>query len=333
MLLDRTRFIVQRDKISDNVRGNGKVNNPGTPTFDQLRIFLTIVDTGGFAAAGRKLNRAVSVISYGIANLETQLGLTLFDREGTKKPQLTVAGRALLAEVRSISHGIDGLRAKVKGLLDGLEAEVNLAVDVMLPAERLGKVLRAFAKEFPTVQLRLHAEALGAITAMVLDRQAVIGLSGPLFAGVEGIESMAAGSVPMVPVAAPDHPLGRMDAILPGAGRDYTQLVLTDRSRFTEGQDFSVSSPKTWRLADLGAKHALLREGIGWGNMPLPMIQPDLVAGTLVRLAMPDHSGGTYRFAGIWRRDTPPGPAASWLLEQLVALGTQDRELEGMGDV
>jgi DNA-binding transcriptional LysR family regulator len=333
MLLDRTRFIVQRDKISDNVRGNGKVNNPGTPTFDQLRIFLTIVDTGSFAAAGRKLNRAVSVISYGIANLETQLGLTLFDREGTKKPQLTVAGRALLAEVRSISHGIDGLRAKVKGLLDGLEAEVNLAVDVMLPAERLGKVLRAFAKEFPTVQLRLHAEALGAITAMVLDRQAVIGLSGPLFAGVEGIESMAAGSVPMVPVAAPDHPLGRMEAILPGAGRDYTQLVLTDRSRFTEGQDFSVSSPKTWRLADLGAKHALLREGIGWGNMPLPMIQPDLVAGTLVRLAMPDHSGGTYRFAGIWRRDTPPGPAASWLLEQLVALGTQDRELEGMGDV
>lgn len=309
------------------------MNNPGTPTFDQLRIFLTIVDTGSFAAAGRKLNRAVSVISYGIANLEAQLGVLLFEREGTRKPQLTVAGRALLAEARSIAHGMDGLRAKVKGLLDGLEAEVNLAVDVMLPAERLGKVLRAFAREFPTVQLRLHAEALGAIVAMVLDRGAVIGLSGPLSAGVEGIESMAAGLVPMVPVAAPDHPLGRMEAIAPGAGRDYTQLVLTDRSRFTEGRDFSVSSPKTWRLADLGAKHALLREGIGWGNMPLPMIEADLVAGTLVRLAMPDHPGGTYRFAGIWRRDTPPGPAASWLIEQFVALGADDREAAGMSDV
>ena len=176
------------------------MNNPGTPTFDQLRIFLTIVDTGSFAAAGRKLNRAVSVISYGIANLEAQLGVLLFEREGTRKPQLTVAGRALLAEARSIAHGMDGLRAKVKGLLDGLEAEVNLAVDVMLPAERLGKVLRAFAKEFPTVQLRLHAEALGAIVAMVLDRGAVIGISGPLSAGVEGIESMSAGLVPMVPV-------------------------------------------------------------------------------------------------------------------------------------
>ena len=309
------------------------MNRPGTPTFDQLRIFLTIVDTGSFAAAGRRLNRAVSVISYGIANLEAQLGLILFEREGTRKPTLTVAGRALLAEARSISHGMDGLRAKVKGLLDGLEAEVDFAVDVMLPSERLGKVLRAFAAEFPTVQLRLHVEALGAITAMVLDRRAVVGLSGPLAAGVDGVECVAAGSVPMVPVAAPDHPLGRMERIPPGAGRDYTQLVLTDRSHFTEGQDYSVMSPKTWRLADLGAKHALLREGIGWGNMPLPMIEPDLIDGSLIRLAMPDHTGGMYRFAGVWRRDTPPGPAASWLLDQFVALGQNDKALEGMGDV
>ena len=90
------------------------------PTFDQLRIFLAVVETGSFAGAGRKLNRAVSVISYGVANLEAQLGLSLFDREGTRRSKLTVAGRAVLAEARAVSQGIDGLRAKVKGLLDGL---------------------------------------------------------------------------------------------------------------------------------------------------------------------------------------------------------------------
>jgi len=309
------------------------VSTPGTPTYDQLRIFLAVVDSGSFAAAGRRLHRAVSVISYGIANLEAQLGLPLFEREGTRKPQLTTAGRALLAEARAVADGMDGLRARVKGLLDGLEAEVDLAVDVMLPAERLAKVLRAFAVHYPTVQLRLHVEALGAVTAMVLEGSAAIGLSGPLFAGVEGIESIAACSVPMVPVAAPDHPLGRMASIPSGAGRDHIQLVLTDRSRFTEGRDYSVISPKTWRLADLGAKHALLREGIGWGNMPLPMVQPDFVAGTLVRLAMPDNPGGAYRFAGIWRRDAPPGPAAAWLLDQFVALGQEDRDLNAMADI
>jgi DNA-binding transcriptional LysR family regulator len=309
------------------------VSNPGTPTLDQLSIFLTIVETGSFAGAGRRLNRAVSVISYGIANLEAQLGLLLFEREGTRRPKLTVEGRALLAEAKMIAQGVDGLRAKVKGMLDGLEAEVHLAVDVMLPADRLGLVLREFADTFPTVQLRLHVEALGAISALVLDREAVVGISGPLAAGVEGIDCRSAGSVPMVPVAAPDHPLGRMARVEPGAGRDHTQLVLSDRSRFTEGRDFSVSSPKTWRLADLGAKHQLLRQGIGWGNMPLPMIEADLVSGTLVRLAMPDHVGGTYRFAGIWRRDAPPGPAATWLLDRFVELGTADVEMEGLGDV
>lgn len=309
------------------------MSNPGTPTLDQLRIFLAIVDTGSFAAAGRKLNRAVSVISYGIANLEAQLGVLLFEREGTRKPQLTTAGRAVLSEARGVAEGIDGLRAKVKGLLDGLEAEVDLAVDVMFPAESLGVILRAFAAEFPTVQLRLHVEALGAITSMVLDGTAVIGLSGPLFAGVGGLESVSVGSVAMVPVAAPDHPLGRMDPILPGAGREYTQLVLSDRSRFTDGKDFSVMSPKTWRLADLGAKHALLRQGIGWGNMPLPMIEADLVSGTLIRLSMPDHPGGIYRFGGIWRRDTPPGPAAAWLLDRFVAQCELDSDMGELPDI
>ena len=298
-----------------------------------MRIFLAVVDAGSFAAAGRHLNRAVSVISYGVANLESQLGIVLFEREGSRKPVLTSAGRAVLAEARQIAQGFDGLRAKVTGLLEGLEGEVNLAVDVMLPSARLGRILRAFATEFPTVSLRLHVEALGAITSLVLNRTAIIGISGPLASGLEDIERIAAGSVAMVPVAAPDHPLGRMETIAPGAGRNYTQLVLTDRSNSTEGHDFSVLSPKTWRLADLGAKHALLREGIGWGNMPLHMVYADLVAGTLIRLNMPEHSGGIYRFAAVWRRDAPPGPAASWLLNQFVKLGRDDIEEEDAANV
>jgi DNA-binding transcriptional LysR family regulator len=300
------------------------MHNPGTPTFDQLRIFLAVVETGSFAAAGRKLNRAVSVVSYGIANLEAQLGISLFDREGTKKPQLTAAGKAVLAEARTVSLGIDGLRAKVKGLLEGLEAEVSLVVDVMLPAELLGVVLRAFQVQFPTVALRLHVEALGAVAALVLDGRADLGIAGPVAAQIEGLERCVAGFVPLVPVAAPDHPLTRAEKLQPGAAREHVQLVLTDRSLLTRDQDFAVTSPHTWRLADLGAKHALLREGIGWGNMPLPMVEPDLVAGTLVRLQMPDSPGGLYRFSAIHRSDTPPGPAATWLMQRFVELCASD---------
>lgn len=309
------------------------MSGPGVPTFDQLRLFLAVVEAGSFGAAARGLNRAVSVVSYGIANLEAQLGVRLFEREGTRRPVLTEAGRAVLAEAQTVARGMDGLRAKVKGLIDGLEAEVSLAVDVMLPASRLGKVLRAFRAEYPTVALRLHVEALGAVTALVLDGRAGLGLSGPLASDVEGIERVSAGAVQLVPVAAPDHPLASADALPPGAVRDHVQLVLTDRSPISAGRDFAVHSPRTWRLADLGAKHALLREGIGWGNMPLTMVEPDLASGALVRLTLPDDPGGTYRFSAIHRRDAPPGPAASWLLARFVASGAGDRQSAGPPDV
>src|SRR3984957_4123692 len=101
------------------------------PSLDQLAVFLTVVETGSFAAAGRRLGRATSAISYAIATLEQQLGVQVFDRAQSRKPALTEAGAAVLAEARSISAGVDKLRARVKGLREGLEAEITLAVDVM----------------------------------------------------------------------------------------------------------------------------------------------------------------------------------------------------------
>jgi DNA-binding transcriptional LysR family regulator len=288
----------------------------GDPTFDQLHLFLAVVETGSFAAAGRRLGRATSVVSYGIANLESQLGLALFERAGTRRPQLTAAGKAVLAEARSVAEGIDGLKARVLGLRRGLEAEVALAVDVMLPAARLADVLKAFGSAFPTVALRLHVEALGAVAALVLGRTAGLGISGPLAAEAPELERRSIGSIRLIPVAAPGHPLATDKALAPGAARDHVQLVLSDRSSFTQGRDFGVVSARTWRLADLGAKHALLREGVGWGNMPLPMVANDLAAGRLVALALPDYPGEDYRFDAVWRRDAPPGPAAQWLLDR-----------------
>ncbi|WP_433899707.1 LysR family transcriptional regulator [Pseudomonas sp. PSE1(2024)] len=294
------------------------ISDPGTPTLDQLRVFLTVVEIGSFAGAARKLHRATSVISYSIANLEMQLGVTLFDRQTTRKPQLTEAGRTVLAEARTIANGVHGLRAKVKGLLQGLEAEVHVVLDVMLPAERIVDALKAFQEEFPTVALHLHMEALGAVTERVINRNAVIGVSGPMNESIDGLERVGAGNVELIPVAAPNHPLALAEQNAPGAGREFTQLVLSDRSELTKGKEFAVLSNRTWRLADLGAKHMLLREGIGWGNMPTPMIQEDLDSGRLVPLNLPEYTSGKYPFSIIYRSDLPPGPAARWLIERFV---------------
>jgi DNA-binding transcriptional LysR family regulator len=284
---------------------------------DQIAVFLAIVETGSFAAAARRLGRAASVISYAIANLESQLGVTLFARAGTARPQLTDAGRAILSDSRGLAIALDGLLAKARGLTSGLEAEVSFVVDVMLPAKKLVRTLDEFRKKFPTVALRLRAEALGAVTQAVMDGAASFGVSGPLEMASDLLTRGPAGSVKLLAVAAPDHPLALMAGPVSAAtARDHIQLVLTDRSSLTEGRDFGVVAVKSWRLADLGAKHALLLAGMGWGNMPKPMVNEDLKRGRLVELKI-ETPELTYPFHTVYRSDMPPGPAASWLMERL----------------
>ena len=291
----------------------------GAPSLDQLRVFLTVVDEGSFAAAGRRLSRATSAVSYTIGQLERQLGVALFDRARTRKPVLTEAGAALLPKARAVSGGIDDVRATVRGFLEGLEAELALVVDVMLPTCDLMDAVRAFEAKFPTVTLRLHVEALSAVAQLVQAGIAGIGVGGTLHTTRSGLEQIQLGEVEMIPVAAPQHPLARSQPKLPGEARRYRQLILTVRASFAEDHDVGVFGNETWRLADLGAKHALLLAGSGWGLMPEPVVRDDLASRQLVRLELPEVRGGFYQFQAIYRTDSPPGPAATWMIQRFVS--------------
>jgi DNA-binding transcriptional LysR family regulator len=293
--------------------------DPRAPTLDQLQIFLAVVDTGSFAAAARRLGRATSVISYAMTNLEAQLGLPLFARGGTKTPQLTEAGRAVLADARGVDHAVGELLARARGLTSGLEAEVGLVVDVMLPTARFTAALEAFNATYPTVTLRLHVEALGAATQLVLDGRADLGIAGPVATTGSALDTRIIGKVQLIPVAAPHHPLARTARLTMATARKHIQLVLTDRSELTRGQQFGVFAPRQWLLADLGAKHALLRAGLGWGSMPESMVAEDLANGRLKRLPLDAWEGIAYPLLAVHRADRPLGPAACWLRDRLAA--------------
>jgi DNA-binding transcriptional LysR family regulator len=291
---------------------------PGTPTVDQLKVFLTVVEAGSFTAAAKRLGRAVSAVSYTIGQLEQQLGVSLFDREQSRTPRLTEAGSAVLSKARVVAVGIDDLRASVRALLKGIEAEVTLVVDVMLPSARLVDAVQAFEATFPTVTLRLHVEALSAVAQLVRRGGAMIGIGGGLLDIESELELIHVGDVEIIPVAAPNHPLARGRPNASGAARNHRQLVLTVRTPFSEGPDAGIFSADTWRLADLGAKHALLLAGVGWGNMPEPNVRADLAAGRLARLDLPEARNALYPLRALHRTDEPPGPAAAWLIQRFV---------------
>lgn len=288
-------------------------------SMDQLRTFIAAADEGSFSAAGRKLRRAQSVVSQTLANLELQVGFTLFDRSG-RYPKLTEAGRALLADARVVINSMDAFKAKARTLEEGLEPELAVAVDVMYPIAALTEAVRAFHEAFPSMPLHLFVEALGAVMQPVLDGRCRIGIAGQVPEVPADCASEYLLSVHMVTVAAPSHPLAKQAGTVTRVdAANHMQLVLTDRSTLTEGRTFGVLASQTWRLADLGAKHAFLRAGLGWGNMPLPMVEEDLSRGTLVRIELEPYSvtGAWLSMYAIHRKDAPPGPAGRWFIKKL----------------
>src|SRR5947209_4442878 len=288
-------------------------------SLDQLRTFIAAADEGSFSAGGRRLRRAQSVVSQTLANLETQLGVKLFDRS-SRSPVWTKQGVALLAEARAVVGGMDVFKARAKGLSDGLEPELSVVVDVVFPLERLTAAVAAFQEKFPAVPFRLNVEALGAVLQPVIEGRCAFGVMGTLPTAPAQLTREHLLNVGWAFVVSPTHPLASLKAPIPArALAQHRQLVLTDRSELSHGKDFGVFSANTWRLADLGAKHAFLRAGLGWGGMPMGVVEADLANGSLVKIGIEDVPEGhlVMAMSAVFRTDMPPGPAGRWLIERL----------------
>ena len=288
-------------------------------TLDQLRTFIAAADEGSFSAAGRKLRRAQSVISKTLANLEGQFGVKLFDRT-RRRPVLTPQGQVLLAHARTVAGDVDLLKAQAKRLAGGLEPELSIVVEVMFPMAALTAAVTAFHAAFPLTPLRLYVEALGAVIQPVLDGRCTLAIPGALAFVPSQFSQEPLLQVPLVHVTSPRHPLASYGRPIPSSElAKHIQLVLTDRSTLSKGKEFGVLSPRTWRLADLGAKHAFLRAGLGWGGMPAELVKSDLARGILVKIVAADAppKGFVLSMHAVYRTDTPPGIAARWFIDRL----------------
>lgn len=285
-------------------------------SLDQLRTFIAAADTGSFSAAGRAIGRAQSVVSHTIANLESQLGVVIFERSG-RQPQLTLEGANLLADARQVVATADALKAKARNFSAGLEAELAIVVDVMFPQRCLTDALGHFKQQFPSTPLRLHVEALGRVAELVINGQCSLGVTGTLPFLPPGLSAQPLFSERMVTVVAPQMNLAKAQGPVPlKAVLHETQLVLTDRSSLTAGVDFGVQAQNVWRLADMSAKHAFLLAGLGWGHMPHWLVSEDLDKGTLVAIELEGPAAGVMPFQAVYPSDRLPGPAARWLIDR-----------------
>jgi DNA-binding transcriptional LysR family regulator len=285
-------------------------------TLDQMRAFVAVAESGGFRAGAGRLSRVQSAVSHAIGNLESHLRIALFDRSG-HRPTLTPEGRALLADVRAILLKVDSMRARALGLGEGVELDLAIALDPQFPLGLAAAALKDLHDAYPSVSVQLWTAPLGAAIAALREGQCTLAITAADLPDPR-IELEALSFVPRAAVAAATHPLVERsrggEPLTKTELADHLQVVVPDPSPLTEGRDFGVLSPGTWRVSDNATKHALILAGIGWGSLPLWLVERDLAEGRLVRVAVAEfgQQGETFVRAYLARRtDRPLGPAAT----------------------
>jgi len=143
-----------------------------------LRVFKTVADCGGMAAAELALNIGTSTVSRHIKDLETRLGLRLC-RRGRGGFALTPEGQQIYAETVRLLASADAFRSRVDEIHQRMGGELHLAVfdkTASNPQAHVGEAIARFAAQAPGVALHLHVAPLDAIERGVLDGQFQVGI-------------------------------------------------------------------------------------------------------------------------------------------------------------
>ena len=290
----------------------------GNLSLDQLRVLVTIADTGSFSAAGRKLGRVQSAISQTIATLEATQGVALFDRR-EHRPQLTIVGSVLVEQARLVLASAQRFEAVAAGTRQGVEPELTLAIDPLVPTAPLIDSLRALRDRFPDLPVSFSTEGMGGSLRRLRSASAALAICLLLPDVPDDIIAYPLLRIAMQPVVAPHHPLASLGRpATRGDLEPHVQLVLSDPVA-PDGADYGLLSARLWRFVDLGRRLDFVLAGFGWCRMPEHLVAAPIAEAKLVALKIEDDQtpleGPTIYAAH--QRNRVLGPAGRWLLDTL----------------
>jgi DNA-binding transcriptional LysR family regulator len=284
---------------------------------DALATLDAIDQHGSFARAAEALHRVPSAVTYTVRKLEEGLGVALFDRSG-HRARLTAAGELLLKQGRELLQQAEALEARVRRTEQGWEARLVIAVDQILPLERLYPLLLRFDAQRCGTQIQFTHEIFGGTWDALIDRRAdlAVGAPGEAPAGY-GLASRRLADLPFVFAVAPHHPLAALPEPLTAAQiSPYRAVVAADSSRKLPARSGGVQPGQpTLVLPSLTAKLSAQVAGLGVGFLPEYLARVEAEAGRLVirEVEVPRPPA---QLSLAWRSGEG-GPALQWFREQL----------------
>jgi len=260
-----------------------------------LRLVVAIADHGSLTRAGNQLHLTQSALSHQLTDLESQLGVKLFQRLG-KRMDPTLAGERLIGRARVTLQQLREMEHEVKEIASGREAVLRIATECYTCYHWLPAVLQAFGERYPKIEIQIVASATARpIRALLAGKIDIcIVLQRPRD---RRIESVPLFDDELVAVVAPTHPLASRPYLEAG---DFAGEHLLNYSPPEESYLFqhlltpAGVTPRQFSQIQLTeAIIELVKSGLGVGALASWAVQPHVRAGTL--RAIPLTAGGLPR--------------------------------------
>jgi DNA-binding transcriptional LysR family regulator len=234
------------------------------PSSDALQAFVQAASYGSFSAAARKLGKSQSTISTAIANLEADLGLTLFDRS-SRKPSLTEHGRVMLRSAEAVLTANNRFERAAHELAQGLESKLTVVLSDTYQSDRFELTLGEFQRRYPDLELECLIAECEDLLAFVQQGRAQLGFVEAQAVYPSEVSACAvAERSDMALYVAASHPLAALANVSSDALHEHRELRLATvlNSANSSARGRSWSAPSDLMLM------AMAEQGFGWAPIP-----------------------------------------------------------------
>lgn len=283
---------------------------------EQLIIFKTVIETGSFSAAARTLGKVPSAVSMSIANLEIDLNLSIFSRAG-REPIATPQAITLYEKTEQLLIEMNQWKQHAFALSEGLESALNIVVVSEILHIQWIDYISLLEKEFPDLQINIFSAPQEDALNMLLNQTAQLAM---MFER-EQLESreqfVELKREVLVPVAALHTELATFNQVRYEQILQNRQIVVASRDRSLKPE--LLFSKKYWRTDNNLSACAMIIEGLGWGILPLDMLnQNPHIHQQLKILDFLDFSPKFEYFIDlVWSRESELGAAARFLIDHI----------------
>jgi LysR family hydrogen peroxide-inducible transcriptional activator len=284
---------------------------PHAFTLRQLQYALAVAETLSFRRAAERCRVAQPSLSTQIAQLESALGVRLFERD-RRRVLVTAAGEALLARARRVIVDADDLSAAARAAGDPLAGALRVGVIPTISPYLLPRVAPALRSTYPRLAITWIEERTdelvrrldaGALDAALLAREAELG----------DVEQAEIARDPFVLATSRDHPLGARAGPATAAELRGADVLLLDDGHCLRAQALDVCSRARaheleFRATSLPTLVQMVAGGAGVTLLPELALAAETRRGDL-RLR-PFAAPAPHRtIALVWRRRSPLAPA------------------------